>query len=296
MGLMDIGKAITSIGSVIPGPWQPFAVAGGAALSAIDANQKRQQAKGQQGQATQTAVSNYDQRGRYRNLGDVLTTQPRDYDFSSTYRAEANPLLTQAQGASGKQLAALSDGPDYLSQAKAALADFGASEDATLDDTYRTLGQKNAAMGRVGSEMATEDNSKALGDSLLRRKSLEGELIRDALNKSQDNKYRTLSAASQLAGQQFDMGQTGIGNRADQLRAERGASSDDFGRGMDLSRFGYGNTPEQAFERSATFANDQAAGSEADAAALGEVLGRLTKREKKPSGVTMNSLGFGDLG
>ena len=295
MGWMDVGKAITSIGSVVPGPWQPFAVAGGAALSAIDANQKRQKAKGAQGQATQTAVDNYGQRGRYRALGDTLTTQPQNYDFSETYRTQDDPLLRQAQAASGKQLTALSDGPNYLSQAQAALSDFGKSEDAALEDTYRTLGQKNAAVGRIGSEMAGEDNSKALADSLFRRKGLEGELIRDAINKTQDQKYRTLSAASQLAGQQFDFGQTGVRNRADQLRAERGAGAEDFGRGMDLAEFGYRNTPESAFERSARFSQGEADSSADDAAALGEVLGRLTKREKKPTGVTMQSLGFGDL-
>ena len=222
-----------------------------------------QDAAKQAGQYTEKAVGQaekqYGDLAPYRAMAMQRLQNPATYDYASAFRPQANPLFDQAQASGARALSSLDSSPDYYAQAASKLGDLNAIEDAQLQNTYRAIGQKNAALGRIGSAQVNTENSKALADSLLMRDAAKRSFLSDALNQDYANRFRKIGVASDVAGQQFGFGQAGVANRAAQLAAESAARGQDFGQMMGLAGFGSSYSPEGAYGRAADAYNQEAA-------------------------------------
>lgn len=252
-----------------------------------------------QKKAVGQAEQEYGDLAPYRTLGSRMLQNPQSYDYTDQFTAKYDPLFGQAQTSAANALKSLDSSPDYYAQAAQKLQDLGRIEDTGLQDSYRAIGQKNAALGRIGSSQVNTENSKALADSLMRRDAAKREFLSDALNQDYANRFKKIGVASDLAGQQFGFGQAGVQNRAAQLAAERAARGEDFGRGMSLLGFGFGRSPEAAYGRAADAYGREAAGK---AAAAGQLLGAGMQAAvgmsggggaKPPAQASMASLGWG---
>lgn len=267
-------------------------------------------------QAAKAATDDYASRGMFRGLAQGMLGNNTAPDLSRVYaggpqnESVDSPLLRQANGAQGTLLSSLTNGPDYVQQSREALADFDANEKNVLADQYRTIGQRSAAGGRIGSKMADEENSRALADSSVKRKTLSNDLIRAAVDQAQRDKYSNLTAAQSVGDRAYAQGsneranrqgvaQQGVSNRAAQFGAEQGAQGQRFGQGATLAGIGYGNNPSGVLLNAAGGAqnagqftagqNDENAN---DVASLFGVAGQMLGKRGKSSGMTLKDLGF----
>ena len=184
--------------------------AAGGIYGGISANQKSQDAKGLQGQATRAAEQGYADRGIFRDAaGRQLASGNNAPDLSGVYgggpqsSALNNPLLDQANTAQGTLLKSLTNGPDYLSQAKSALSDFDTQSAPVLAAQRRLVGQKASSLGRIGSGGVTTDLGNLQSDYERNRMLTSNELIRNALDRAQQEKYATIGAAQGVGAQAY---------------------------------------------------------------------------------------------
>ena len=199
----------------------------------VSANQARQDKKGALGKAQEATKFATDQYGskagvRARSLAELTNPDQVSYtaDYQGTPQFEAlpqgavptyqgvgvggpdytalnDPLLTQANTAVGKSLASISDSPDRLAMAKQALADFDAESAPQLGVTLQQIGQKAAALGRIGNKGVNTELSGAGFNFEKTREAQKNALIRDALDATQKDKQDALAAASGVSGQRF---------------------------------------------------------------------------------------------
>lgn len=214
------------------------------------------------GSLTDTAVSQAQQRygdlGPYRQLGASRLTGTAPLTYSDV----SSPLLTQSRGAAGDALRSLTSSPDYLAQAKSALADFDTASLPALAAARRGVKQDAATAGRIGSGGVTTSLGNLQGDYERNRMLTENDLIRGALDKAQQNKYQTLNAAEMLGGQEYGQG---AADRAARNQVQQG----NFNQGMGLAGLGFGYDPTNALFKGAGTYQDQSA---ANAAAFGGLI------------------------
>lgn len=99
------------------------------------------------------------------------------------------------------------------------------------DDTLTGVGSLFASNGRYGSDIMAEGASKGLGDAL-------AGLDYGNFTNSVNNKYRSLDSQAGVAGQQFGMGQTALGNQQGAIDAlgQIGAAKDANSQGALLGQ------------------------------------------------------------
>lgn len=121
-------------------------------------------------------------------------------------------------------------GPSRTELAKQALADLEAQSDKTLQARYRGIGQKNAALGRIGSGMVTTDLSDALVESNRALAEARRGLARDVSEGDISDRFRRVDATSGLR-----RGESGIASGLRGENFERQRSAIDYG-GRDASQ------------------------------------------------------------
>lgn len=218
--------------------------------------------------ATEQAERDYAETSPFRTIGRNRLTAPQTFDFGADYaggpkyRAVNDPLYAQANAAQSKSLADLSGGVDRLGLVTQALKDFDAADAPRRAAGVRKIGQNAAALGRVGMEgVGTE-----IGDFNLaaegERERAKNAMIRDAVEGTQADRYRTADLAGGIASDAYGRGanERGYGDslsladierRVNQRDRERQAGSTAFAEGMDLTSLGYGFSPEGAYNREA---------------------------------------------
>lgn len=211
---------------------------------------------------------------RAKALSDLTTPQTTDqlaaqYGANPTYTPITDPLVGQANAAAAKSLADLTTSPDYLAQAKTALADFQAQADPQLKAALRSVNTAAGEGGRIGAEGVTTSLGDLGSEYARNLQSEENALISSALDKTQQNKLADLSAiegvGSQAYGQAANdratslaLGEEGIQN----TMAERGQRNQ---LGLSLADLGYSQSPVGAYQSGAKTYADQSA---ADAGAF----------------------------
>lgn len=220
-----------------------------------------------QKKGTATAEQNWQDTAGLRKLGaSKINTAPVDYaeDFAGgpSYSPVNDPLYGQGTEAVGTSLVALTHGPDRMALVQKALADIDAQNAPRLQAGIRKIGQSAASLGRIGNQgvgTSIGDYSLALEQD---RNSKANELIRQATDATQADKYATLSAAGDVASGAYGRGasersnrqgvaQQGVTNRAARIDAERAGNAATFGQGVSLTSLGYGFSPEDAYGREA---------------------------------------------
>ena len=202
-------------------------------------------------QAIQTAQNTYNAGlAPYRQAASNKILGPSDTaSLSSLYGANPTytPVSDPSMGAATASLASLTNAPDYLSQAKTALKDFQAAAAPQLAAARRGVKQDAASAGRIGAGGVTTSLGNLESDYERNLMSKENELLSGALDKTQANKYATLSAAEGLGREQFGEGVT---NEQGRMSAEQQAidnalkeSGLNFGQGMSLAQLGFGQSP-----------------------------------------------------
>lgn len=190
----------------------------------------------------------------YRSAGATALLTPQSeasmealYGANPAYTDINNPTLNSANAVASKTLNDLANGPDYLTQAKTALADFQASAAPQLDAALRKVGYKAGETGRIGAEGVTTEEGTLGSDYARNLQAEEDSLISDALDKTQAGKYATLSAADALGAQQYG---ESASDRATKLAlAEQGITNTEnefgqqMGRGLSLAQLGYSFNP-----------------------------------------------------
>ena len=270
--------------------------AAGGIYGGISANQKSQQAKGQQSAAINAGQQGYADRGIFRNASANALNNNQAPDLSSTYgggpqySAINNPLLNQANAAQGTLLNSLTNGPDYLGQAKSALSDFDTQSAPVMAAQRRLVGQKASALGRIGSGGVTTDLGNIESDYERNRQLTANELIRNALDRSQQEKYASIGAAQGISNQAYGqsnaeranqqgIAQQGVQNRANQYGAEQGTMNARNQFGLNLGALGTGYNPSGVFQNAANNLTGQAESSGTDAAnafgTAGQIFGRM---------------------
>lgn len=214
---------------------------------------------------------------RAQALSDLTTTATpeqlaAEYGANPTYTAINDPLLNESRAAASKSLADLTTSPDYLTQAKTALADFQASAAPQLDAALRKVGQKAGETGRVGAQGVTTDEGTLGAEYARNLQTAEDQLISSALDKTQATKIADLSAIEGVGGQaygeasndratQLALGEEGVQNTL----AEKGQKN---ALGLSLADLGYSNSPVGAYQTGAKTYNDQSAAQGESFAAL----------------------------
>ena len=286
--------------------------AAGGIFGAINANQDRQNAKGMQGQANAAGAQGYADRAPYRALSQQYlqnNTAPNlsgIFSGGPQYNAVSSPLLSQSQDAQRSLLDRLSNGPDYLSQARSALNDFDTSQQPVLAAQRRLVGQKAAALGRIGSGGVTTDLGNLQSDYERNRQLTANQLIQGALDRSQQDRYATLGAATGIQGQQYAQGaaeranqqgvaQQGIQNRANQYGTEQGTMNTRNQLGLNLGALGTGYNPSGVFQGAADRAGASADQSGQDVAGLFNTVGNYLGQKKSTApATTIGSAGMGE--
>lgn len=228
-----------------------------------------------QRQATGQAERNYAETSPFRQIGRERLMTPGRQDFSADYtggpqyRAVNDPLYAQATNAQSRSLADLQNGPNRLAMVTQAMRDFDATDAPRRAQGVRRIGQNAATLGRVGMEgVGTEIGNYELAAEGERTRA-QNAMIRDAVEGTQADRYRTAGLAGEIASDSYGRGanERGYGDslslgdierRVQRTDRERRAASTAFGEGMDLTQMGYGFSPEAAYGR-------QADASQADA-------------------------------
>ncbi len=313
-GLLDIGKAITSIGSVIPGPWQPFALAGSAALGAIDANQSRQDQKGQIGAQQRQQAERYAALAPFRNAANTAATQAgQPQDYSSDYVDPTNPY---ASGGSGRftpissryaplvdQLTGtVANAPDRSALVRSYLADYDAQDAPRRAADLRKVGQSAATLGRIGAGMTTNDLTGVEGTHDRDRQSFATGLINNAVSGTLADRLAQLGAIRGVSNDDLSLqqeergfdtaqGQRAVGYRTAQRAAEQGGQNAATNRAATLGSVGYSGGVD--YGPMAGFYGQAAGDQEAGVQDLLQYLPYFTsKRGKVPQGTAGGGGGY----
>jgi hypothetical protein len=183
--------------------------------------------------------------------------------------------LTDAQGAAmagvgglGSKYAGLGTAYDQSNPA------FQLMRQKALDDASKSVGAGFTASGRFGGGSYIDDATEAAVQAI-------APLDYQAHQLGVDNKYRSLDSQRGVFGDQFGMGQTGVGNQMGALAGQAGTANSIFGNQMGALG-GQGATAGQQFGMGQTaLGNQQGAidslgqiGAAQDANAQGALLGQ----------------------
>jgi hypothetical protein len=94
-----------------------------------------------------------------------------------------------------------------------------------VDDTLSNLGSQFTASGRFGGGSYVDTASEGLGNAL-------AGLDYNNMSKNIDNQYRSLDSQRGIFGDQFGMGQTGVGNQLAGLGGQGATAGAQFGMGQ----------------------------------------------------------------
>lgn len=311
-----IGSGIGALaGSIIPGIGTMLGGTLGGAIGGLfgptsSTDPQQQQAQQWRQQAIDAANQQYAGLAPYRAMGlNTLSTAQAPnlssiYSGGPQYTSISSPLLGQAQGAEGSLLGSLTNGPNYLGQAQTAIQNYDIANQPALAAQMRTVGQDASRLGRIGSEGVTTSLGNLANQYQTNKMLTENQLLTNALNQTQQDKYANLGAAQGIANQQYSQGaaeranqqqvaQQGVSNRAAQFGAQQGAQAQQFGQGMGLAGLGNSYNPSGVLLNAAGGA--QGAGqfnvgqqnlNANDVASLFGVAGQLLGRRGGSSGFT----------
>lgn len=276
----------------------------GAIYGGVEANQARQQAKGAAGN-TQGAVT--DAEREYQNLSPYRTMGLNDIQNASAqpdlswitkggpqYSPVSSPLLTQGNNAQASTLNSLTNGPDYLTQAQQALSDFDAQQAPVLAAQRKAIGQSAASLGRIGSGGVTTSLGDLEGQYENNRMTTANDLIRQALDQTQNNKYQTLNAAQGVSSQAYNQGaseranqqgvaQQGVQNNEALNTAQQNAQGQNFNQGYQLAAMGNNYNPAGVLLQAGNQQQQTANQTGNDAAGLLGVVGNFFGRGSSPT-------------
>jgi len=229
-----------------------------------------------QGKATAQAETDYREKAPFRGLAQQTLLDRNQPDFSAdyaggpTYRAVNDPLASQAFAAQSKSLADLGGGPDRLALVRQAMSDFDKESAPRLQAGIRSIGQDASRLGRLGAGGVTTSIGDLASDTERSRQTMQNEMIRQAIEATQGDKYRTADLAGRIGESAYGraagergygdaLAQQAIGNRVARRAAEQGAQAQTFGQGLDLAGLGYSSSPEGAYARQAAAEQNEAA-------------------------------------
>lgn len=276
----------------------------GAVYGGISANQARQQAKGAAGN-TQGAVTDAEQ--EYQNLSPYRAMGLNDIQNASAqpdlswmtkggpqYAPVSSPLLTQGNNAQAATLNSLTNGPDYMAQAQQALSDFDAQQAPVLAAQRKAIGQSAASLGRIGSGGVTTSLGDLEGQYETNRMTTANQLISQALDQANQNKYQTLSAAQGVSNQAYNQGasersnqqgvaQQGVANNEALNAAQQSAQGQNFNQGYQLSALGNNYNPAGVLLAAGQQQQNTANSTGNDAAGLLNIAGQIYARGSAPT-------------
>lgn len=204
--------------------------------------------------------------------------------------AEVLPQSSAMTGQFGGQLAgaaqSLTSAPDRMALAKSALADYDTAAAPGFQQRLQAVGRKAAALGRIGSGMATD----ALGDvqtEYERDRLLFGNgILREAASQTLGDRLGVTSALAGLYGQsdsmdrsnadatrgerafQYGVGRDAVSDRVQQATLAEMLTQGQFGRGLNAAALGFGGNPSGALGAASAQTAAGAAGTLGSAADL----------------------------
>lgn len=134
----------------------------------------------------------------------------------------ANDRLTGTQGAVDSAVAALQGGPNRQALAQSLFADYMAQSQPDFEASLRSITQRNAAGGRLGSGMYGTNLTDAATQRTRDLGSYATKLAYDTAGGDIQDRFNTVGTLAGLEGQQFGQGLT----QRNELRGERGYQSD----------------------------------------------------------------------
>lgn len=276
----------------------PAIISAGASLfGASQASKNQKQANKLQREALDTARSQYNSRGGFRDAARAAlmrsTPDAMQWYDASLYENEAlpetgygNQLRTAAQ-----RIAEV----DRLGLAKEALADFDAESAPLLEQQYRRVGQRAATLGRIGAGGVTTELGELTARAQREREIEKNRLIRDASVGAVEDQYRALNAIGGMDDRAYgrlatererrtQLGRQGLADRL-MLQGENRASRDAVLREvLGLGGLGYSNDPSSALLAGAQMFQGQSNQAGANAAQAASYLGNLLAQMQQRGG------------
>ena len=153
---------------------------------------------------------------RYNALSSFRDAAQNELGRANTIKAERYaPITGKYSGQMDSALKDATQGVDRMAMVKQALADYDTQNQPGLQNRLRLVGQKAAALGRIGSGLTTTELSDVASE-YEKNRMLEGnKMLRDATDASVNDRYRALDAVSganqsdiglQTNNRQFDYG------------------------------------------------------------------------------------------
>lgn len=139
------------------------------------------------------------------NLEQTLTNQVQT-------GAPANPRLGATQGLVDQSAQNLANGPDRTAIAKQAFSDYLSQSGDQFNKDIRSITQRNAASGRLGSGMYGSDLVDAATAADKNRAYAGNQIAQDLANGTINDRFNTTGVLGQLEGQQSGEAQQGVNN------------------------------------------------------------------------------------